>query len=127
MAFAAGFKMDYGVVFFVSKRTETTQDAHVSNFVPGASFASYRRHVRITKSVLRKPLSLEYFENTAASTIGVIHVDDKSLPTCSDSDAVLVLEAASAYLLNPARSKGNFLCRPFYSAAKRLVKALHAL
>lgn len=80
--------MNYGAPFVEARGTNTALELFVSNLVPGASPVSYTRHVRMTKLVLRKPLSFEYFESTAASTIGMTHLDDIRLAFCSDSDAV---------------------------------------
>lgn len=126
IVFATTFKMDYGAPFVEAKMTDIAQNVFVSNFVPG-DLATYIRNVLITKFVLPKPSSLAQFENAAASTLKVTHLDDKCIASCLDTNAVLLMKAASAYLLSPARPKGSLLCSPFYSVADRQVKALHAL
>lgn len=67
------------------------------------SFVVRTRYKVVTKFVLRKPVSIEYFENSAASTFGATHLDDKTLAHCLDSDAVWLFKAMTAYLQNPAR------------------------
>lgn len=127
MVFTTTFEIDYRVTFVEAKTADIAQNVLVSNIVPDSSLARYMRHARIAKFVQRKRLSFEYYASTAASTFGVTHLDDKRLALCSDSDAVLLFKAASVSVLNQARPKGYFPCRPFYFAADRLAQALHAL
>lgn len=90
MVFATTFENDYLVPFVEAKMTEIAQDLPVSNFIPAVSLASYMRHVRIAKFVLRKSLSFHHVESTAASTFAATHLDNKLLASCLDSDAVLL-------------------------------------
>lgn len=106
---------------------DIAQNVLVSNFICGASLASCMRHIRFLKFILRILVSCEYFKSSEASTFGVIHLDDKTLAPWSDSDAVLPLEAAPAYLSSPTKPKDDFPCHHFQSAAYRYVQTLRAL
>lgn len=113
MAFVATFEVDYGTSFGVARTTDIAQDFLLSNLICGASFASCMRHVHLTKFFLRNPLLFEYFESSAASTLGATHLDNRLLSSCLDYDVALLLKETSAYLSNLARPKSEFSCRLF--------------
>lgn len=87
--------MEYGTSFADARTTDIAQDLIVSNLIRGASLASCIRLVRVTKFFLLNSMSLECFESSTAFTFAVTHLYDKVLASCSDSDVVLLLKAAS--------------------------------
>lgn len=130
MVFASTFEMDYVILFDEAKTTAIAQELLLSNLVPGPSLASYMRQICITKFVLRMALLFEYPENSAAPKFAVTNLEDKRLSSCSissTSDSVVLLNAESMYLLNPASRNGHFPCRPIYYVADKFGNALHAL
>lgn len=98
MASGTTFGM-YHKTFLVEDRTVNfEQDLFVSNLVRESGLATCKWHVNLTKFVLRNPISSEYFEGSAASSFGVIHIKYLILGSCLGSDAALLIKTASAYL-----------------------------
>lgn len=127
LTFAKTFEMDYGVRFVDARTKDIADDLKAANFLSGASHSSCMRHVRVAKFMVRCPTCLQYVEKCLPETFGITHFDDWRLRSSIDADAVLLIQAAESYLLNPARPKGEFPVRPFYAAAKRYLNALHTV
>lgn len=126
MVHGTSSEMDYGAPFIHARMTDIAQNLLVSNIVSGASVASCTQHIRITKFGLRNQMSVEYFQRSAASTFGFTHLDERTLASCSDSEAVHLMKAVSPYLLITAKLKGDFPCCSFCCAAYSYVQMWHA-
>lgn len=81
-AFVTTLQMDFGTSFVEAKTTHIEKDLLLSHFFYGASLASYMRHVRVPKFVLRNSMSFEYFESSATFMFRVTHLDDMAFASC---------------------------------------------
>lgn len=70
--------------FVDAKTTDIYRDLLVSNFIRGASFISCMRRVTVTKFILRNPVTLGFYESSAAPTFRVTHLGDTILASCSN-------------------------------------------
>lgn len=87
MAFPATIEMDYRNSFIDVWTRDIPHDLPWSILVLEASTATRIRRVRVTKLVMCDPALLEYFEISAASTIGVTLLNIKMLASYSNSIA----------------------------------------
>lgn len=127
LTFAKTFELEYGFPFIEAKTEDIGADLKGSNFLPRASLATCKRHIRVAKTMLRCPEALKFVQDDAPDVFGATHLDDKTLATSRSADTLLLLRAAQHYLQNPDRPKGEFPVHEFYKAGARYVSALRAL
>lgn len=127
LTYARTFEHHYDIFFSNVRNDNISEDLQASNFLHNASLIACFCYVRITKSFIRCPATLSFVETEAAELFGITHLQVKSILSCDQADAVLLLRAAPQYYLNPNCPKGEIPSHPFYINERRYVNALHAL
>lgn len=153
--YAKAFTSDFGVDFTSARTADIVSDMQSSEFLGPMSLSSYTRYIRVAKFLVARPfvlpmlvslsvpksdvVDLEETEDVqgsrpemsvaraTASVLGLIHLDDKVLFTCSDeTDIRMMLLAAHSYSSNKSMP-APFHAPSFYARAKALLESLRAV
>lgn len=114
LMFAKIFEVRCGSLLIEVKIEDIGADIKSYGFLPEASLTTFRRHIRVNKTILRRPEALlKSIQNEIPEVFGATHLDDEAIVFSGNADTVLLFRANRHYLSNTDRRRGDFPVHTF--------------